>query len=275
MSTRVVSAVHGLTSEDYTFVPSTDEFDELSETVKELSRKVTDVSTSMKAVDRRMDSQDKKLASIVEKMTSVSNVMKTTKEEIKVELANGEWKSALKNFVRDATAAFEAKLRDAGRFSADKISELVKQEASARSLLDKIQELRETVLSGIANTGKECEKTLQASVSRIEKIAEEREQEWLDCTAKLNAGLEESNRLQAQNKQAMARIEEATSAISMAKVDAEAVFDKVDQRGNELIEIIKSNSDNHNVMLKFRMWLTVQAVAILLLTAVVVWFAVK
>ena len=275
MSIRVVSAVHGLTSEDYTFVPSTDEFDELSETVKELSRHVTDVSTSMKAVDRRMDSQDKKLTSIVEKMTGVSNVLKTTKEEIKAELTNGEWKSTLQNLVRDATAAFEAKLRDAGRFSADKISELVKQEASARSLVEKIQELRDSVLSGIANTGKECEKTLQASVSRIEKIAEEREQEWLDCTAKLNAGLEESNRLQAQNKQAMARIEEATSAISKAKVDAEAVFDKVDQRGNELIEIIKSNSGNHNVILKFRMWLTVQTIAILLLTAVVVWLAVK
>jgi len=274
MSTRVVSESHAF-GDDYTWVPSSDEFDELSETVKGLSRKVTDVSTSMKAVDRRMDSQDKKLASIVEKMTGVSNVLKTTKEEIKAELTNGEWKSTLQNLVRDATAAFEAKLRDAGRFSADKISELVKQEASARSLVDKIQELRDSVLSGIANTGKECEKTLQASVSRIEKIAEGREQEWRDCTAKLNAGLEESNRLQAQNKQAMARIEEATSAISKAKVDAEALFDKVDQRSNELIEIIKSNSENHNVILKFRMWLTVQAVAILLLTAVVVWLSVK
>ena len=56
---------------------------------------------------------------------------------------------------------------------------------------------------------------------------------------------------------------------------AEALFDKVDQRSNELIEIIKSNSENHNVILKFRMWLTVQAVAILLLTSVVVWLLVK
>ena len=179
MSTRVVSAVHGLTSEDYTFVPSTDEFDELSETVKELSRHVTDVSMSMKAVDRRMDSQDKKLASIVEKMTSVSNVVKATKEEIKTELTNGEWKSALQNLVRDATATFETKLRDAGRFSADKISELIKQEAATCSLVDKIQGLRE------------------------------------------------------------------------------------------------SASENHNMILKFRMWLTVQTIVILLLTAVVVWLAVK
>ena len=274
MSTRVVSESHAF-GDDYTWVPSSDEFDELSETVKGLSRKVTEVSTAMKAVERRMDSQDKKLASIVEKMTGVSNALKTTKDEIKTELTNGEWKSALQNLVREATATFEAKLRDAGRFSADKISELVKQEATTRSLVDKIQELRESVLSGIANTGKECEKTLQASVSRIEKIAKEREQEWRDCTAKLNAGLEDFNRLQVQNKQAMARIEEATSAISKAKVEAEAVFDKVDQRGNELIEIIKSNSENHNVILKFRMWLTVQTVAILLLTSVVVWLLVK
>lgn len=274
MSTRVVSESHAF-GDDYTWVPSSDEFDELSETVKGLSRKVTEVSTAMKAVERRMDSQDKKLASIVEKMTGVSNALKTTKDEIKTELTNGEWKSALQNLVREATATFEAKLRDAGRFSADKISELVKQEATTRSLVDKIQELRESVLSGIANTGKECEKTLQASVSRIEKIAKEREQEWRDCTAKLNAGLEDFNRLQVQNKQAMARIEEATSAISKAKVEAEAVFDKVDQRGNELIEIIKSNSENHNVILKFRMWLTVQTVAILLLTSVVVWLLLK
>lgn len=274
MSTRVVSESHAF-GDDYTWVPSSDEFDELSETVKGLSRKVTEVSTAMKAVERRMDSQDKKLASIVEKMTGVSNALKTTKDEIKTELTNGEWKSALQSLVREATATFEAKLRDAGRFSADKISELVKQEATTRSLLDKIQELRESVLSGIANTGKECEKTLQASVSRIEKIAKEREQEWRDCTAKLNAGLEDFNRLQGQNNQAMARIEEATCAISKAKVEAEAVFDKVDQRGNEVIEIIKSNSENHNVILKFRMWLTVQAVAILLLTSVVVWLLVK
>lgn len=274
MSTRVVSESHAF-GDDYTWVPSSEEFDELSETVKGLSRKVTDVSTSMKAVDLRMDSQDKKLASIAEKITSVSNVVKATKEEIKAELTNGEWKSALQNLVRDATTTFETKLRDAGRFSADKISELVKQEAATRSLVDKIQELRESVLSGIVNTGKECEKRLQASVAHIEKIAEEREQEWRDCTAKLNAGLEDFNRLQAQNKLAMARIEEATSAISKAKVEAETVFDKVDQRGNELIEIIKSNSDNHNVILKFRLWLTIQAVAILLLTAVVVWLLVK
>lgn len=274
MSTRVVSESHAF-GDDYTWVPSSDEFDELSDTVRGLSRKVTEVSTSMKAVDRRMDSQDKQLASIVEKMTGVSNALKTTKDEIKTELTNGEWKSTLQNLVREATATFEAKLRDAGRFSADKISELVKQEATTRSLVDKIQELRESVLSSIANTGKECEKTLQASVSRIEKIAKEREQEWFDCTAKLNAGLEDFNRLQVQNKQAMVRIEEATSAISKAKVDAEVVFDKVDQRGNELIEIIKSNSDNHNLILKFRLWLTVQAVAILLLTIVVVWLLVK
>ena len=270
MSTRVVSESHAF-GDDYTWVPSSDEFDELSETVKGLSRKVTDVSTSMKAVDRRMDSQDKKLASIVEQMTSVSNVVKATKDEIKAELTNGEWKSTLQNLVREATVTFEAKLRDAGRFSADKITELVKQEAATRSLVDKIQELRESALSDIAKVGKECEKTLQSSVSRIEKIAEEREQEWRDCSARLNAGLEDFNRLQAQNKQAMARIEEATSAISKAK----ALFDKVDQRSNELIEIIKSNSENHNVILKFRMWLTVQAVAILLLTSVVVWLLVK
>lgn len=274
MSTRVVSESHAF-GDDYTWVPSSDKFDELSETVKGLSRKVTDVSTSMKAVDRRMDSQDKKLASIVEQMTSVSNVVKATKDEIKAELTNGEWKSTLQNLVREATVTFEAKLRDAGRFSADKITELVKQEAATRSLVDKIQELRESALSDIAKVGKECEKTLQSSVSRIEKIAEEREQEWRDCSARLNAGLEDFNRLQAQNKQAMARIEEATSAISKAKVDAEALFDKVDQRSNELIEIIKSNSENHNVILKFRMWLTVQAVAILLLTSVVVWLLVK
>lgn len=275
MSTKVVSAVHGLTSEDYTWVPSTDEFEKLSESVNALSRKVTSVSTSMKAVDRRMDSQDKKLASIVEKMTSVSNVVKMTKEEIKAELTNGEWKTALHDLVRDTTATFEAKLRDAGRFAVDKISELVKQEAAIRSLADKIQGLHESVLSDIANAGKGCEKALQASVSRIEKIAEEREQEWSDCTAKLNAGLEDFSKLQAQNKQAMARIEEATSAISQAKVDAEAVFNKVDQRGDELIEIIKSNSGNRNVILKFRMWLTAQTVAILLLAAVVAWLSVK
>ena len=274
MSTRVVSESHAF-GDDYTWGPSSDEFDELSETVKGLSRKVTDVSTSMKAVDRRMDSQDKKLASIVEQMTSISNVVKATKDEIKAELTNGEWKSALQNLVREATVTFEAKLRDAGQFSADKISELVKQEASTRSLVDKIQELSGSVLSGIANTGKECEKTLQASVSHIEEIAKEREQEWRDCTAKLNAGLKDFNRLQGQNKQAMARIEEVTSAISNAKVDAEAVFGKVDQRGNEIVEIIKSNLENHNVILKFRMWLTVQAVAILLLTVVVVWLLVK
>lgn len=274
MSTRVVSESHSF-GDDYTWVPSSDEFDELSETVKGLSRKVTDVSMSMKAVDRRMDSQDKKLASIVEKMTSVSNVVKATKEEIKAELTNGEWKSALQKLVKDATTAFESKLRDAGRFSADKISELIKQEAATRSLVDKIQGLRESALSDISNAGKECEKALQTSVSRIEKIAEEREHEWSDCTVKLNAGLEDFNRLQAQNKQALARIEEAKNVISQAKVDAEAIFAKVDQRGKELVEVIKSNSDNHTVILKFRMWLTVQTIAILLLTAVVVWLAVK
>lgn len=274
MSTRVVSESH-VTGDDYTWVPSAEEFEELSESVSALSRKVTNVSTAMKAVDRRMDSQDKKLVSIAEKMTSVSNVVKMTKEEIKAELTNGEWKSALQKLVKDATTAFESKLRDAGRFSADKISELIKQEAATRSLVDKIQALRESALSDISNAGKECEKALQTSVSRIEKIAEEREHEWSDCTVKLNAGLEDFNRLQAQNKQAIARIEEATNVISQAKVDAEAIFDKVDQRGNELVEVIKSNSDNHNVILKFRMWLTVQAVAILLLTAVVVWLSVK
>lgn len=274
MSTRVVSESHTF-GDDYTWVPSSDEFDELSETVKGLSRKVTNVSTAMKAVDRRMDSQDKKLASIAEKMTSVSNVVKMTKEEIKAELTNGEWKSALQKLVKDATTAFESKLRDAGRFSADKISELIKQEAATRSLVDKIQALRESALSDISNAGKECDKALQTSVSRIEKIAEEREHEWSDCTVKLNAGLEDFNRLQAKNKQALARIEEATNVISQAKVDAEAIFDKVDQRGKELVEVIKSNSDNHNVILKFRMWLTVQAIAILLLTAVVVWLSVK
>lgn len=274
MSTRVVSESH-VTGDDYTWVPSAEEFEELSESVSALSRKVTNVSTAMKAVERRMDSQDKKLASIAEKMTSVSNVVKMTKEEIKAELTNGEWKSALQKLVKDATTAFESKLRDAGRFSADKISELIKQEAATRSLVDKIQALRESALSDISNAGKECEKALQTSVSRIEKIAEEREHEWSDCTVKLNAGLEDFNRLQAQNKQAIARIEEATNVISQAKVDAEAIFDKVDQRGNELVEVIKSNSDNHNVILKFRMWLTVQAIAILLLTAVVVWLSVK
>ena len=274
MSTRVVSESH-VTGDDYTWVPSAEEFEELSESVSALSRKVTNVSTAMEAVDRRMDSQDKKLASIAEKMTSVSNVVKMTKEEIKAELTNGEWKSALQKLVKDATTAFESKLRDAGRFSADKISELIKQEAATRSLVDKIQALRESALSDISNAGKECEKALQTSVSRIEKIAEEREHEWSDCTVKLNAGLEDFNRLQAQNKQAIARIEEATNVISQAKVDAEAIFDKVDQRGNELVEVIKSNSDNHNVILKFRMWLTVQAIAILLLTAVVVWLSVK
>ena len=274
MSTRVVSESH-VTGDDYTWVPSAEEFEELSESVSALSRKVTNVSMAMKAVERRMDSQDKKLASIAEKMTSVSNVVKMTKEEIKAELTNGEWKSALQKLVKDATTAFESKLRDAGRFSADKISELIKQEAATRSLVDKIQALRESALSDISNAGKECEKALQTSVSRIEKIAEEREHEWSDCTVKLNAGLEDFNRLQAQNKQAIARIEEATNVISQAKVDAEAIFDKVDQRGNELVEVIKSNSDNHNVILKFRMWLTVQAIAILLLTAVVVWLSVK
>ncbi len=274
MSTRVVSESH-VTGDDYTLVPSTEEFEELSKSVNALSRRVTDVSTSMEAAERRMDSQDKKLASIVEKMTNVSNVVKTTKDEIKAELTNGEWKSALQNLVRDATATFETKLRDAGRFSADKISELIKQEAATRSLVDKIQGLRESALSDITNAGKECEKALQASVSRIEKIAEEREHEWSDCTAKLNAGLEDFNRLQAQNKQALARIEEATNVISQAKVDAEAIFDKVNQRGNELIEIINSNSNSHNEIIKFRVWLTIQAVAILLLTAVVVWLAVK
>ncbi len=275
MSTKVVSAVHGLTTEDYTWVPSTKEFEELSKSVNALSRKVTDGSMAMNAVDRRMDSQDKKLASIAEKISSVSNVVKMTKEEIKAELTNGEWKSALQKLVKDATTAFESKLRDAGRFSADKISELVKHEAATRSLVDKMQELRDSALSDITNAGKEYEESLQASVSHIEKIAEEREHEWGDCTAKLNAGLEDFNRLQSQNKQAIARIEEATNVISQAKVDAEAIFDKVDQRGNELVEVIKSNSDNHNVILKFRMWLTVQTIAILLLTAVVVWLSVK
>ncbi len=275
MSTKVVSESHTFGDDDYTWVPSTAEFEELSETVKALSRQLTNVSTATNAVDRRVESQDKKVASLVEKMTSLSNVVETTKREIKAELTDGEWKSALQNIVKDATATFEAKLRDAGRFSADKISELVKQEAATRSLVEKMQGLRESALSDIANKGEKCEKELQATVSRIEKVAEEHELEWRDLTAKLNAGIEDFNRLKAQNNQATAKSEEAACVISQAKVDAEAMFDKVVQRGNEFVEALESCSDNRSAILKLRLWLTVQAVAILLLMAAVLWLLVK
>ncbi len=229
MSTRVVSECHPtiMGGDDYTWVPSTEEFEALSESVKELARKITDVSTAIDAVERRAENQDKKLSSLAIKVTNVGNALNAGKEAIISELTDGEWKSVLQNAVKSVTLAFENKFRNASQVSVSQISKLVEHEMTARSLVDELKMQLDKAVSDIRSAEKCCEKEFQTTLSQIEV----KEGELRSLAAKLSAQTEEISKHHSQTVQIASSVEASLSVVKQAKANADAAFARVDQRG--------------------------------------------
>ena len=101
MPTKVVSAVHGWTSEDYTMVTSVKEFKALQAENSQLRRELTAIKSSASSLERIVKS-------IQSSVTSLRTNLRTLKQDIKNELSDGEWKKILDRAAQEATQQLEA-----------------------------------------------------------------------------------------------------------------------------------------------------------------------
>ena len=116
MPTKVVSAVHGWTSEDYTMVPSVKEFKALQAEIRELRREIAAMKSSGSALERSVKSMQGSV-------TPLKNSMRTLKGDIFKELTDGEWKKILQREVHIATQQLEASMNCVSAAGASRISE--------------------------------------------------------------------------------------------------------------------------------------------------------
>ena len=108
MPTKVVSAVHGWTSEDYTMVPSVKEFKALQAENGQLKRELNAIKSSASLLERT-------LKSLQSNVTALKTTLRTLRQDIKNELSDGEWKKILDRTMQEATQRLEATINCASR----------------------------------------------------------------------------------------------------------------------------------------------------------------
>lgn len=116
MPTKVVSAVHGWTSEDYTMVPSVKEFKTLQAEIRGLRREIAAMKSSGSALERPVKSMQGSVAPL-------KNSMRTLKRDVFKELTDGEWKKILEREARAATQQLETSMSCLSAVKASLISE--------------------------------------------------------------------------------------------------------------------------------------------------------
>ena len=112
MPTKVVSAVHGWTSEDYTMVPSVKEFKALQAENGQLKRELNAIKSSASLLERT-------LKSLQSNVTALKTTLRTLRQDIKNELSDGEWKKILDR----ATQQLEATMSCVSTAGASQLSE--------------------------------------------------------------------------------------------------------------------------------------------------------
>lgn len=243
MSTRVVSESHAF-GDDYTWVPSTDEFEQLQSRVNGISREMTDVSTSVKAVERSVTSQDKKIHDAVATVVGVVDRVECVKSEIECELTNGDWKVALVAAVKESSADFEKKIREVNRATADQISELVKHEMSARSVLDELKHMKELAVKEIGEACDAAKTEIESSGTGVLKEFGDKVSELRELRENLTAGTERFGELLVKSEEIGSRISEMRHALDVANNDVGALFEKTRQKGAEILQKIDESEEN-------------------------------
>lgn len=133
MPTKVVSAVHGWTSEDYTMVPSVKEFKALQAENGQLKRELNAIKSSASLLERT-------LKSLQSNVTALKTTLRTLRQDIKNELSDGEWKKILDRTMQEATQRLEATINCASTVSASRISEGVAEKMGKGQLVERVPE---------------------------------------------------------------------------------------------------------------------------------------
>ena len=133
MPTKVVSAVHGWTSEDYTMVPSVKEFKALQAENGQLKRELNAIKSSASLLERT-------LKSLQSNVTALKTTLRTLRQDIKNELSDGEWKKILDRTMQEATQRLEATINCASTVSASRISEGVAEKMGEGQLVERVPE---------------------------------------------------------------------------------------------------------------------------------------
>lgn len=151
MSTRVVSETHVL-GDDHVWVPTDDEFEELSKKVAALDRKCANVAEKCDGVDRRLTDAGKALDKQKEAYAKYVAKIDSLKKELAEQLSGGNWRVALDSAVGACVKDLEKRIGEIGALSAKQTSGMVAQLAKAQSLIDELNRIKENANKSVAQT---------------------------------------------------------------------------------------------------------------------------
>lgn len=178
MSTRVVSETH-VFGDDHVWVPTDDEFEELSKKVAALDCKCANVAEKCDGVDRRMTDTGKTLEKQKEAYAKCVAKIDSLKKELAEQLSGGNWRVALDSAVGACVKDLEKRIGEIGARSAKQTSDMVAQLAKAQSLIDELNLIKESATKAVAQTVDQAievmsRKTgsLDAKLSDLAKVAE-------------------------------------------------------------------------------------------------------
>lgn len=262
MSTRVVSESHAgiLGGDDYTWVPSTEEFEALEQRLNALSRDVTDVSTSVKAAECCVTSQDKKILELSTAVKDAAIRVESVKAEIESELKSGGWKAVLVETAKVACSNVEERVREINKTMAGQISELAKHEVSARSIADELIQIREGASKEIAIAGETAKRDALQSIDKALQILDDKVSEMQALDEKLLSGIKKYEQLVVKTKDGCERLLEMRQALDAANSEAGALFEKLNQRGDEIFQKIDENAGDLRRLNRLDRRVAIQAV---------------
>ena len=161
MPTKVVSAVHGWTSEDYTMVPSVKEFKALQAEIRELRREIAAMKSSGSALERSVKSMQGSV-------TPLKNSMRTLKRDIFKELTDGEWKKILEREARAATQQLETSMSCLSAVKASLISEGIAEKMGKEQSVERTSKTLTRRIASSVDT-KKAKTTTKSSVRKKNK----------------------------------------------------------------------------------------------------------
>lgn len=233
MSTKVVRSVHGPTVEDYTWVPTCEELDAVSDSVKAVQRSVSSCESSIGAFERKIASCEKRVVTMRDEAKLMASSVNKMKEDIAKELREGSWRDIVQSVIKKATEGFEEKVRESGKASAEKISELVKHEVEIRAIVEKVERLRTSLLEDLKKEEASVKKGISLSVTEIQTKLNDKMMEISSFMSKVSQSASSFEKLSEENLKLSSEL--SAQVELMRKVREEAndalatVLDKSDQ----------------------------------------------
>lgn len=166
MSVRVVSESHQF-NDDYTWVPSDSEFEDLEGEVNRLSRKTAALRTTIESFEREMATQDKKIAAVTKRTEDIATRNDALKDDIASELMNGQWRNSLEDFVKAATTCYRKCVQEIGQSTTKQISDLVRHEMEAKNLNDVLTRLSNESLRRVEMAADSAVNKIELSVKEV------------------------------------------------------------------------------------------------------------